>query len=254
MSDDRPSHRLIATDDTPLALFCAFADLCVDPHDFDAMRELRELVGMPSLPTYEGALLCQSLIVRGLEHELVRAGGGVEELAALVAQHRGLLSVSNARELVLERVAELAQKQEPDCWFQWLSTHIEERLARHLLTELWPQVLERWSEPLDAYHRGLVDAVLQARRLLTVGVFDVDERDAIAQWLRRAPIDDSINDDERFPLCYFCGDFLDGAYAFEFAELREQLCAGSDPESFWSLVIERVASLPLLTTTQPGVW
>lgn len=253
---------VVAPDDTPLALFCAFADMCLDIHDFDAWNDLRRLVSLPSLPSYELSGTIESDIVIGLEHELARTGGGIDELAAVVAGHQGI-KAWEARTIVLERLAAFARAparrkrgSAAPQWFSWVASHIEERVAQHVLTELWSDLAKgyRGVGTFGPSERALVEHALLVRRTLIDGKYAVlAEREDACRWLRSPPLPEDKYDDPLAVLYHGNSFFDDGAHRQEFIDVQNYLLAAAGGECFETALVEHVKSLRPLRTTTPRV-
>lgn len=256
---------VVGTDDTPLALFCAFADMCLDIHDFDAWNELRRFVSLPSLPSYELSGTIESNVVIELENALARTGGGIDELAAVVAGYQGI-KAWEARALVLDRLADFARaparrkraSAEPHAqqWFSWIASHIEERVAQHVLTELWSDLAKgyRGIGTFGPSERALVEHALLVRRTLIDGKYDVlDEREDACRWLRSPPLPEDKYDDPLVVLHHGNPFFDDGTHRQEFIDVQNYLLAAAGGECFEAALVEHVRSLRPLRTTTPRV-
>lgn len=256
---------MVETDETDLALFCAFADLCVDPSDVDALDALRALVAMPSMPSREHDERIALPFLRDLEAELVITGGGIDELAALVVAHRNLpvpIDVVGARQLVLGRIRDLfgrpGDAKRGRAWVTWLTKHVEDRVSLHVATDLWEHALR--AHP-SVEHRPWIAAVIAARR--TVLAFQGDSDDLLhARDLLANPPADMLMDmtTDLQTLAHLGYPFLRGETLIQFVGLSivqpplvgtAGVFAASrllppTPRGWWDVMREAVVSLPPL--------
>lgn len=162
---------LLVYNDVLLSTFAAFADLCIEPEESDDRSAIAFCIARFETPqeAQRVSRAYNSSMPRLLEIQLhlSKCGGGIEEIARAVSSLRHDVSESQARTMVLGRLADermiRVRNWGPRAYIQWLSRCIEDRVRDHVLAEAISAAINA-TPPLR-----LPDVLVEAlRRMLSV--------------------------------------------------------------------------------------